>query len=82
MVLGVAKSPFQQELKEVGEICCELQPEGKNCCDHHYNGHIISNFLYIDVTTLGAGEEIYEVAGIASGVDIDRIGKDGGVDCR
>ena len=40
----------------------------------HSNGQTVLSFPHIEGITLGAGEEVDEVAGRASGMGVDRIG--------
>ena len=43
----------------------------------HSSGQAIFSFAHMEGITLGAGEEVDEVAGGASGMGVDRIGKTG-----
>ena len=43
----------------------------------HSGGQTIFSFSHIEGITLGAGEEVDEFAGGASGMDVDRIGEVG-----
>ena len=40
----------------------------------HSSGQTVSSLSHIEGITLGAGEEVDEVAGGASGIGVDRIG--------
>ena len=43
----------------------------------HFSGQTIFSFSNIEDITLGAGEEVEEVAGGTSGMGVDRIGEVG-----
>ena len=43
----------------------------------HSSGQTVFSFPYIEGITLGAGEEVDEVVGGASGIGVDRIGEVG-----
>ena len=58
-----------------------MRPEGvsrrdcwKRTSGHHSSGQAIFSLAHIEGITLGAGEEIDEVAGGASGMGVDGIG--------
>jgi hypothetical protein len=44
----------------------------------HSSGQTVFSFTHIEDIILGAGEEVNEVAGGASGMDVDRKGEVGG----
>ena len=63
--------------KEVGEILCELWLEGTSCwdCSWWIGDHsiLVEKLSHIECTTLGAGEEIYEVARTSSSLGLDGL---------